>query len=173
MSIRIFYFILLLKFNAQYSQEIQCGVQIVKPKIYGNINSRIINGEKAVSSSWPWIVSLRNTNENLSHFCGGTLIELDLVITAAHCIEDMSVNDFAIAVGTYESAKPELSNIFLAIEYKIHSSFNGLRLDNGYDIALIRLNRPIKVNTNASLICLPESADVDVVQKKELVAAGW
>lgn len=37
-----------------------------------------------VTRHWPWEVSLRLENE---HICGGALIELDWVVTAAHCIQ--------------------------------------------------------------------------------------
>lgn len=37
-----------------------------------------------VTRHWPWEVSLRVENE---HVCGGALIDLDWVVTAAHCIQ--------------------------------------------------------------------------------------
>lgn len=37
-----------------------------------------------VTRHWPWEVSLRMENE---HVCGGALIDLTWVVTAAHCIQ--------------------------------------------------------------------------------------
>ena len=57
----------------------------------GNIFSRsrmvkIFNGVPAVAHSWPWIVSLREKNQ---HVCGGSVINHQWILTAAHCCEDL------------------------------------------------------------------------------------
>lgn len=58
-----------------------CGVPAIKPAL--NANQRIVNGENAVPGSWPWQVSLQDTSG--FHFCGGSLISPNWVVTAAHC----------------------------------------------------------------------------------------
>uniref|UniRef100_A0A672LRQ4 Peptidase S1 domain-containing protein n=1 Tax=Sinocyclocheilus grahami TaxID=75366 RepID=A0A672LRQ4_SINGR len=58
-----------------------CGVPAIKPVITGY--NKIANGENAVSGSWSWQVSLQQSNGE--HFCGGSLISTNWVLTAAHC----------------------------------------------------------------------------------------
>uniref|UniRef100_A0A3Q2YQD2 chymotrypsin n=1 Tax=Hippocampus comes TaxID=109280 RepID=A0A3Q2YQD2_HIPCM len=58
-----------------------CGSPAIPPVITGY--SRIVNGEEAVPHSWPWQVSLQDYTG--FHFCGGSLVNENWVVTAAHC----------------------------------------------------------------------------------------
>lgn len=60
----------------------------------GQSIGRIINGFEAVNHSFPWVVSLRlkNKNQILEHFCAGSLINNDTVITAAHCVDPNEID---------------------------------------------------------------------------------
>jgi len=48
---------------------------------------KIIGGEEAPKHEFPWQISLRNLG---SHICGGSIINRNQVITAAHCVEGAS-----------------------------------------------------------------------------------
>ena len=45
-------------------------------------NNRIIGGKEAVAGKFSYVVSLA---DDIGHFCGGSLIAPDIVLTAAHC----------------------------------------------------------------------------------------
>ncbi|RZC37402.1 Trypsin domain containing protein, partial [Asbolus verrucosus] len=46
--------------------------------------TKIVGGFEANKDDYPYVVSLRNTNNN--HFCGGTLVDSMHIVTAAHCV---------------------------------------------------------------------------------------
>lgn len=57
----------------------------------------IIGGEEASSGEFPFVVSLQSGGE---HFCGGSLIGSDRVLTAAHCLVGYSASDITVRGGS-------------------------------------------------------------------------
>ncbi|XP_009273828.1 PREDICTED: chymotrypsinogen A-like, partial [Aptenodytes forsteri] len=86
-----------------------CGVPAITPVIRGY--NRIVNGEPAVPGSWPWQVSLQRYDN--FHFCGGSLISENWVVTAAHC--GVRTTD-TVVVGAYDQTSPTPDEQRLTIE---------------------------------------------------------
>ncbi|CAB4025741.1 mannan-binding lectin serine protease 1-like, partial [Paramuricea clavata] len=62
--------------NGNYSE---CGTSSFKPF---HARARIVGGKIANEGSWPWAVRILIGDK---HACGGTLINQEFVLTAAHC----------------------------------------------------------------------------------------
>jgi len=148
----------------QPSKGVGCGKQASQYQpVLPNKSTRIIGGNTAKPHSWPWQVSLRS-GESRFHFCGGSLLrvhedkeESDIVLTAAHCvpITNGKVGDFSyttVAIGTntrsLQNIPGEQSRKIAAIEF--HENYKDLV----NDIALIKLDKPVRFSDTIRPICL-------------------
>jgi trypsin len=66
--------------------------------------ARIVNGTVAPEGSWPFIVSLRRSSDD-GHFCGGSVIAANLILTAAHCVTKPGTAQKVAAASLYVVAK--------------------------------------------------------------------
>ncbi|XP_055839210.1 lectizyme-like [Episyrphus balteatus] len=109
----------------------------------------IINGEEAEPHSAPYIVSLRSSG---SHFCAGSIIGPDLVLTAGHCL---IYNKFDVAAGLHDRKNLTGAAVRHATlkRSRTHSLFSGGV--GPYDIGLIKIDPPFKFNSTVNKLKLP------------------
>jgi PKD repeat protein len=96
---------------------------------------RIINGEETPVDTFPFQVALLQGSHQ---FCGGTLVNSQYVLTAAHCMDDKSPPEVDVLIGTPDLEAGGERVHTTAI--RTHPSFNN-SLD--YDVAVLRLERPL------------------------------
>ncbi|KAK7944310.1 hypothetical protein WMY93_000038 [Mugilogobius chulae] len=119
-----------------------CGVPAIPPVITGY--SRIVNGEEAVPHSWPWQVSLQDYTG--FHFCGGSLVNENWVVTAAHCNVKTS---HRVVLGEHDrSSNSEQIQVMTVGQVFKHPKYNGFTINN--DILLIKLATPAQLNARVS-----------------------
>ncbi|SDG77263.1 Trypsin [Lentzea fradiae] len=67
------------------------------PTTDGEVAPMIVGGGNA-TQVYSWMVSLQSTSG--SHFCGGTLIKANWVVTAKHCVQGTSASSIRTRIGT-------------------------------------------------------------------------
>jgi secreted trypsin-like serine protease len=139
---------------------------------------RIIGGEEAKPSSWPWQISLFERNEThlLNHFCGGSLIYENYVLTAAHCVAELGSNEIAVIVDAFSIESDEIvsNQIFFTSKIILHKNF--IVSSNGaysYDIALLKLSQNVTLGSGVNTIRLPIDEPIDTITQKRVIITGW
>ncbi|XP_053231082.1 transmembrane protease serine 12-like isoform X1 [Podarcis raffonei] len=149
-----------------------CGTRPIVDEIPAG--SRIIGGHDAQLGAWPWQVSLQVFHFGIGyqHMCGGSLINHNSVLTAAHCIKEWTFPEFWKAVlGLHHLYRYQPYTVKSRIRAIImHSDFQEKTFEN--DLALFKLMDSIRFNDYIQPICLPE-APLLMTNETSCYISGW
>jgi len=145
---------------------------------------QIIGGSEAQPGAWPWQVALvthSNPNAFNGQYCGGSLLAPNWVLTAAHCVTvGTSVDPAAavdIVVGRHELTETDGQRVGVS-QIIVHPAWDPESYD--YDIALLRLAKPVTVNGTIGVAGAVQPVTLASPNEPALVAAerlatvtGW
>uniref|UniRef100_A0A2K5SDV6 trypsin n=1 Tax=Cebus imitator TaxID=2715852 RepID=A0A2K5SDV6_CEBIM len=124
-------------------------------------DDKIVGGYTCQKNSVPYQVSLNAGY----HFCGGSLISNQWVVSAAHCYKSR----IQIRLGEHNIEVIEGNEQFInAAKIIRHPNYNSATMDN--DIMLIKLNSAATINARVSTISLPRSCAATGTQ---CLISGW
>ena len=108
------------------------------------LTARIINGTPAASGAWPWMASLHESGYDAAdprhgHFCGGSLIHPQYVLSAAHCMKDVASRpDLLMVTIGRTRLSDRTSGVTVPVEsVLVHPAYNSTTQEN--DLALVKL----------------------------------
>ncbi|NWS87415.1 ACRO protein, partial [Toxostoma redivivum] len=149
-----------------------CGIQ---PLTYDDERgmTRVVGGKSAEAGTWPWLVSIQDTSvSGTGHLCGGSLISVQWVLTAAHCFaESRNLSAMRLLIGATQLTEPgPEAEVRLIKRLLIHQEYSSA--DQSNDIALLELNEPVQCSPYIQTVCVPNGT-LSVEQLDTCYVAGW
>lgn len=129
------------------------------------ISSRIVGGTDSADNAWPWMVYIQAG----PYFCGGTLIDENTVLTAAHCVYGISVGTIFATVGEDDLTIDDAVKIGISKTY-VHSDYNSTTYTN--DIALLRLDSSVTTITPLARLDLTTTENA-IAGSEGTTVIGW
>ncbi|MGB3180884.1 MAG: trypsin-like serine protease [Cyclobacteriaceae bacterium] len=138
----------------------------------GDNEGAIVGGSSVSISNYPYQVSIQTTSG--FHFCGGTIIDDEWILTAAHCIDGTSASSIRVVAGASRISQSSsgqirsVSNIYAYPGYSTPSA--------GKDAALLKLSSPLSLGGSVQAIPYATAADASAGYTNAGVTAtisGW
>lgn len=127
---------------------------------------RIVGGSPADIKDYPYQVLLMIDGKAS---CGGSIIRNNYILTAAHCIYDVSQNQVTIRAGSTDRTTGGQVTGVKTITYP-KDQFNIDTYD--YDVAILELDTPLVFSETVAVVEMAAAGD-DVIPGEVAKATGW
>jgi secreted trypsin-like serine protease len=117
---------------------------------------KIVGGTNADITEFPWQISMQTPQG--FHFCGGSILDAEWILTASHCVDGQSASAIRIVAGVTrvsQSSSGQVRNVAQIIMFPGY-----VTPEQGKDVALVRMSTPLTLNsTTVKAIPIVTAAD--------------
>uniref|UniRef100_A0A182ISK8 Peptidase S1 domain-containing protein n=1 Tax=Anopheles atroparvus TaxID=41427 RepID=A0A182ISK8_ANOAO len=134
-----------------------------------NTNNLILHARAAVAGHWPWHACIMHHYQGtFTNVCGGSIIDKNTILTAAHCVLTpsglMSVDLVSVEVGRIRlRIADQRTRAYEPDRFIVHPEYASNKVQ--HDIALIKLRTDIEMSDYIQPVCLwnrgPDLAQVE------------
>ncbi|XP_053686664.1 glandular kallikrein, prostatic-like [Sabethes cyaneus] len=118
-----------------------------------NDGQRIINGTETTIEEYPFMASVRKSDGTF--YCGGTILSRNWIMTSAACVS-LNIRP-TIQVGRTNISEEFDESVFQVERLIRHPNFTNSIYDSyTYDIALLKLERPLEFSESIQPVKLPK-----------------
>uniref|UniRef100_A0A5K3FBJ5 Peptidase S1 domain-containing protein n=1 Tax=Mesocestoides corti TaxID=53468 RepID=A0A5K3FBJ5_MESCO len=169
-----------------------CGIRYALPP---QTMTKIFGGQTSTPHSWPWVAGLyfdavwMRKHRRVEHpFCGASLVAPRHLVTAAHCISNLSAQfplgrpfrfadflPFSIKarLGDHSRVRHEPWQVDIPVETAtIHERYRPDKPHYGYDVAILTLANSPYLSQAIYPVCVP-TFNTELPQGTKCYAAGW
>ncbi|XP_046398979.1 transmembrane protease serine 11D-like [Ischnura elegans] len=121
---------------------------------------RIVGGTTAKSGHWCWqakVMVWSDDDDGSFFLCGGSVINDEYVLSAAHCFHGHEGSKVDIHLGAHKLFYDTVGTKYGVDSIQIHADYDPVSKAN--DIALVKLNKKIKFTDRVCSVCLPSQED--------------
>uniref|UniRef100_A0A6M2E3L2 Putative trypsin-like serine protease n=1 Tax=Xenopsylla cheopis TaxID=163159 RepID=A0A6M2E3L2_XENCH len=138
-------------------------------QISAKIDHRIVGGEDVDISTCGWQVSFQ---ENDMHFCGGSIIDKEWILTAAHCVQRHSNPPQNLTVRVGSSLHNTGGRTYNVMHIEKHPRYNE-RASYDFDIALLKISKPISYTACTTVPVTLADSGREIPEGTMLSVTGW
>ncbi|KAG8450159.1 hypothetical protein GDO86_002694, partial [Hymenochirus boettgeri] len=143
-----------LQYSSTCSTKNVVSLRCINCGLSSKVESRIVGGAPASSGDWPWqVLVVFQTGRGIG-VCGGSIINKNWILTAAHCVYGLTSipSAFRVFVGIL-SFPTNYSGSYTVERVLIHPEFDTTTYNN--DIGLLKLTVSLVFNNTVAPVCLP------------------
>jgi len=144
------------------------------------LEESVVGGNEVEENSYPWMAALGSralNNGGVRWFCGGSLISKNMILTAAHCVQNSGLSLDMVRLGAHNLGESAFEDVddYTPKQVIVHPDYK----DNGsfpeHDIAVIVLQTKdsgVRMRKEVSPVCLP-SPNTQIPAGSPVLVAGW